>query len=178
MIENDILILAVFWAVLFASSTCLGIYRSLIDRIRSGLTTAPEDEDRSVSKLISKTLILPNHERPFHLEAAFLSSLLVLTGFFLLRSWIPSPSLHWALFLFSILIERTSSWLLPRKISQSKNLNSFLKGGYLPVVLFIIVCKPLVILLTFLESLIQSSSQKKILEEEEENLSHKLIWRH
>ena len=168
MIENDILILAVFWAVFFASSTCLGIYRSLIDRIRSGLTTAPEDEDRSVSKLISKTLILPNHERPFHLEAAFLSSLLVLTGFFLLRSWIPSPSLHWALFLFSILIERISSWLLPRKISQSKNLNSFLKGGYLPVVLFIIVCKPLVILLTF-ESLIQSSSQKKILEEEEEN---------
>ena len=100
MIENDILILAVFWAVLFTSSTCLGIYRSLIDRIRSGLTTAPEDEDRSVSKLISKTLILPNHERPFHLEAAFLSSLLVLPGFFLLRSWIPSPSLHWALFLF------------------------------------------------------------------------------
>ena len=169
MIENDILILAVFWAVLFASSTCLGIYRSLIDRIRSGLTTAPEDEDRSVSKLISKTLILPNHERPFHLEAAFLSSLLVLTGFFLLRSWIPSPSLNWALLLFSILIERISSWLLPRKISQSKNLNSFLKGGYLPVVLFIILCKPLVILLTFLESLIQSSSQKKILEEEEEN---------
>ena len=157
------------WALLIASSACLGVYRSLIDRIRSGLSPAPSEENTQVAKLITKALSLPNHERPFHFEAAFLSSLQILSGFFLLKIWIPITSFYWALFLLSILVERISTWLYPRRISQSKALSTHLKIGLLPVLFFTLVCKPIVILLSILEHLFLSSKQKKILEEEEDN---------
>ena len=166
---TETLALGSCWALLIASSACLGVYRSLIDRIRSGLSPAPSDEHTRVAKVITKALSLPNHERPFHFEAAFLSSLQILSGFFLLKIWMPITSLYWALFLLSILVERISTWLYPRRISQSKALDSHLKIGLLPVLFFTLVCKPIVILLSLLEHLFLSSKQKKILEEEEDN---------
>ena len=71
---TETLALGSCWALLIASSACLGVYRSLIDRIRSGLSPAPSEENTQVAKLITKALSLPNHERPFHFEAAFLLS--------------------------------------------------------------------------------------------------------
>ena len=63
-----------FWA------GSLGIYRTLVDRIRSGLVGSPSSGNQIVG-LFSDCLQLPNHERPFHVEASTLSSLQILLGF-------------------------------------------------------------------------------------------------
>ena len=49
------------------------VYRILVDRIRSGLAATPKSSQR-INQLLSDCLSLPNHERPFHIEASTLSS--------------------------------------------------------------------------------------------------------
>ena len=65
--------------MLILFSSYLGIFRTLVDRIRSGLSASPTKTDQ-ISKLITTSLTLPNHERPFHVEASFLSSTQIITG--------------------------------------------------------------------------------------------------
>ena len=90
-------IIAGVWSVLILFSSYLGIFRTLVDRIRSGLSASPTKTDQ-ISKLITTSLTLPNHERPFHVEASFLSSFQVLVGYF---------------FLHNFLANTTASYLIP-----------------------------------------------------------------
>ena len=70
----------VIWLIFIFWAIALGIYRTLIDRIRSGLVASPSSGNQ-IDRLLSDSLQLPNHERPFHVEASTLSSLQILFGF-------------------------------------------------------------------------------------------------
>ena len=66
------------WLFLSLWGLNVNTYRALIDRVRAGLSPAPEN--KVSDKLLNSLLAAPNHERPFHVEAAFLSSLQLLLG--------------------------------------------------------------------------------------------------
>ena len=171
MISNSIWILAGAWSVLILFSSYLGIFRALVDRIRSGLSSSPTKTD-SVSKLITRTLALPNHERPFHIEASFLSSTQIITGFSFILSldlWENTFASLLVAFVTALLVERLSAWLYPRNILQSKHMQLHLKIGLFMVKFTTLLCKPLDIILCFSENLFQSSGQKSIQAKEEEN---------
>ena len=68
--------LLAIWLILILWSIFLGLYRTLVDRIRSGLIASPSNGKKIVG-LFKDCLKLPNHERPFHIEASSLSSLQV-----------------------------------------------------------------------------------------------------
>ncbi len=170
--ENTTLLLGFFWGLCIVSSALLGVFRSYIDRVRSGLAGPPTDESRS-SRQISHALDLPNHERPLHLEAAVLSSLQVVAGLYFLKSLVPAIFSPWTIFflaaLLSIIIERVTGWLYPRKISQSNCLEAHLAMGFLPILLTRALCSPLGFGLRTLETLLQNSDQKILKEKDEES---------
>ena len=168
-------ILAV-WSTLIFWSLALGIYRTFVDRIRSGLTAAPSSGNRIVS-LFNDCLKLPNHERPFHLEAAALSSLQVFFGFLFFSQIYADYFLMYeynilgygVCFLFAMTVERISSWMYPKKISQTQKIELYLQLSLLPVLSIRLLCKPLSLLMQLLEKGIQSSSQKIVTVQEEES---------
>ena len=55
--------LLAIWLILILWSIFLGLYRTLVDRIRSGLIASPLME--KIVGLFKDCLKLPNHERPF-----------------------------------------------------------------------------------------------------------------
>lgn len=162
------LILGVCWALLVMFSSLMGIYRSLVDRIRNGLSSLPGKEGR-IHNLLSDALELPNHERPLHSEAALLSSLQVLTGFIVLNTFASSLVQQLLFVIFSIVVERISSWLYPRKISQSRFLTLHLSLGFIPVWVVRIFSWPIRFFLSSIENLVQSTDQKHIQEQEEDS---------
>lgn len=162
-------IIAGVWSVLILFSSYLGIFRTLVDRIRSGLSASPTKTDQ-ISKLITTSLTLPNHERPFHVEASFLSSFQVLVGYFFLHNFLANTTAYYLIScIFALLVERISTWLYPRKIVQSENLDTHLKLGFLMVKLTTLLCIPMQLILSFSERLLQSSGQKTLQAKEEEN---------
>lgn len=171
----SLLELGLVWSLLFISTTSLGIYRTLIDRIRSGLVSAPDPKGR-IAKTFHECLKLPNHERPFHIEASLLSSLQVIFGFLFFSriltdnydiSGLSAILVCLAGFLFSLVIERLTAWLYPLRISQSNQLELHLKLGFLPVLITKALCFPLTWLLSMLEKQLQSTNQKIMIEKEE-----------
>jgi CBS domain containing-hemolysin-like protein len=166
--------LVITWLILVLLSSTLGIYRTLVDRIRSGLVATPSTGNR-ITNIFTDCLKLPNHERPFHVEAAFTSSLQVFFGFFvfavILSDYAFSGEKHllgyFLSFLIAIAIERLSSWMYPKKITQTRQLDLHLKIGLFPVLLVKLICKPLTLLMHLLEKSLQSSSQKIISAKEE-----------
>ena len=150
-------ILAV-WSTLIFWSLALGVYRTFVDRIRSGLTAAPSSGNRIVS-LFNDCLKLPNHERPFHLEAAALSSLQVFFGFLFFSQIYADYFLtneykmlrFGVCFLFAMTVERISSWMYPKKISQTQKIELYLQLSLLPVLLIRLLCKPMSLLMQLLE---------------------------
>ena len=165
--ELEAIYLSIIWVMLIIWTSYIGIFRTFIDRIRSGLVAAPEAPDR-VTRLVRLGLQVPNHERPFHVEAALLSSIQVLFGFVTLATFSENlfsyseHPLSYVLILFcAVAIERISSWLYPRKISQSSHLKLHLKIGLPVVILVQFICKPLASVLSFMEKSLQSRSQRK-----------------
>ena len=166
--------LLVAWCTLVVWSVMLGVYRTLVDRIRSGLAATPKSGHR-INKLLTDCLGLPNHERPFHIEASTLSSLQVFFGFlvfskqseFFSHAWV-NPAFFFALcFLCALALERISSWLVPKRISQTSKIETQLRIALIPVLLIRILAKPLSLLMRFLEKVFQSPTQKIISEQEE-----------
>jgi len=171
----SVLQLLTIWVVLVFWSIFLGLYRTLVDRIRSGLIASPKTNSLTV-KLFEDCLRLPNHERPFHVEAACLSSLQVFCGFFVSSSFITTyfglEANLWILitsFLSAITVERISSWIFPKKFSQAPQIEFFLRVGLLPVLIIRFFCKPLTLIILLLERGLQSSSQKIANEQEKES---------
>ena len=115
----------VIWLIFIFWAIALGIYRTLIDRIRSGLVASPSSGNQ-IDRLLSESLQLPNHERPFHVEASTLSSLQILFGFLVFSVFSNlyvegpenKPGLLAFCFVASLSVERIASWMLPKKISQ------------------------------------------------------------
>lgn len=164
----------VIWIILILLSSSLGIYRTLVDRIRSGLVATPSIGNR-ITNVFTECLKLPNHERPFHVEAAFTSSLQVFFGFFVFAK-ILSDSVfntgnllldYFLSFIASVAIERLSSWMYPKKITQTRQLDLHLKSGLFPVLIIRLFCKPITIVMHLLEKVLQSSNQKIISKKEE-----------
>ena len=56
----------------------ISTYRSFIDRVRAGITPVPDKDN--TDKLLSSLLAAPNHQRPYHIESAFLSSIQIILG--------------------------------------------------------------------------------------------------
>lgn len=168
--------LAIIWGLLILWSTFLGIYRTLVDRIRSGLVATPTS-GKHITNIFTECLRLPNHERPFHVEAASLSSLQVFFGFLVFSEILEDSIFHiggnllgyFVNFLGSVAIERLSSWMYPKKISQTNQLDLHLKIGLIPVLFIKIFCKPLTLIINYLEEGLQSPKQKIMSEKEEES---------
>ena len=171
--ELEAIYLSIIWVILIIWTSYIGIFRTFIDRIRSGLVATPEAPNR-VTRLVRLGLQVPNHERPFHVEAALLSSIQVLFGFVTLAtfsenlfSYSEHPLSYVLILFFAVAIERISSWLYPRKISQSSHLKLHLKIGLPVVILVQFICKPLASVLSFMEKSLQSRSQRKSIQQEE-----------
>ena len=162
------------WVFLVLLTTLIGIFRTLTDRIRSGLVIIPEDQSKA-SKLINEFLHLGTHQRPLHIEAAMFCSLQVIIGFLFFQGLMNNTFqfekiVTWACsLLVVVLIERLSSWLYPLRISQSSLLNFHLALGIFPVKIMRLFCLPLTWFLYKIEEKLQSSNQKIIIEKEEES---------
>ncbi|MAK46678.1 MAG: ion transporter [Opitutae bacterium] len=168
--------LLIAWWVLIFWSVALGVYRTLVDRVRSGLIATPSSGNQ-ISRLFNDCLKLPNHERHYHVEAAALSSLQVLFGFLIFlelsaSAFIFSGNKMWVYamsFLCAFTVERISSWMLPKKISHAQSIDFYIKIGLFPVVLIRLICKPLSLLMQLLEQVFQTPTQKTITEKEDES---------
>lgn len=144
-------------------------YRSLIDRVRAGVLPPPKNEGSE--KLLNTLLAAPNHERPFHVESAFLSSMQITLGtlalYISLRESLLHISFHLSFifflaFLSAFLFERIWSRIASYSVVASKFLPFHLKIGK-PFMLGVqIICLPFSALLRQLEKGLQSISDTKI----------------
>ena len=66
------------WLFLSIWGLYVNTFRALIDRVRAGVSSLPDN--KIDDKLLHSLLAAPNHERPFHIEAALLSSLQIILG--------------------------------------------------------------------------------------------------
>lgn len=155
----------IFWVILTAWSLYIGLYRTHVDRVRAGLSPSPQEENR-FSKLITSLLTTPNQDRPFHIEGALLSFLLVVFG----GLWIAAffeRNLHEGLgtlaigFASGFIWERVWANLIPRRISAGKHLLFHLKIGFPLMILIRFLCIPFNFVLSLLEKQLFSSPQTK-----------------
>ena len=66
------------WLLISFWGFYINIYRCVIDRVRAGISPSPEDIE--TNRLIDSLLAAPNHERPYHIESALLSSIQIILG--------------------------------------------------------------------------------------------------
>ena len=168
---NDYFYPLILWACLTAWSLYVGLYRAHIDRVRAGLSPSPQEENR-FSKLVTSLLTAPNQDRPFHVEAALLSCLLIISGgLWLVFFWSGSAHLEvlerdvswWVLpigFALAFLWERVWAHLIPRRFSAGEHLLFHLKVGFPLMILIRFLCLPLRFLVNLLEKSILSISPK------------------
>jgi CBS domain containing-hemolysin-like protein len=160
---NDYFYPLLIWGVLTIWSLYIGLYRTHVDRVRAGLSPSPQEENR-FSKLITSLLTTPNQDRPFHIEAALLSCLLIVFG----GVWIAAcfnPGPHEILgilsigFVLAFLWERVWANLIPRRISAGKHLLFHLRIGFPLMILIRFVCIPFNFAFSLLEKPLLSSPQ-------------------
>ena len=125
------------WAIFLAIGLYLGVFRSMIDRIRAGISTPPGEGSRS-GKLLESMLREPNHARPLHVESALFSALQVFVGFFsVLIIWTGESTLlgGFVAFFVALCTERIFSGIFPRLLTSGSNSHLHLKIGF-PFTLF------------------------------------------
>jgi CBS domain containing-hemolysin-like protein len=131
------LILLALWMFSMITGLYLGVIRSMIDRIRAGISTPP-GEDTKPGKLLDSILREPNHARPLHVEAALFSALQLFLGFLYLASlWKDSPlsMVIISSFVLAFLGERLFSGAIPKVLASTNQYHIHLALGY-PFVLF------------------------------------------
>jgi CBS domain containing-hemolysin-like protein len=124
--------LLILWVFCLLTGLYLGVFRSMIDRIRAGISTPPGENSKS-GKFLDFILREPNHARPLHVESALFSGMQLFFGFFYLCSvWVPSFSLPLVLgcFALSFLVERLFSGAIPRFLASSPKSPFHLAVGY------------------------------------------------
>ena len=125
------------WVIFLAIGLYLGVFRSMIDRIRAGISTPPGEGSRS-GKLLESMLREPNHARPLHVESALFSALQVFVGFFsVLIIWTGESTLlgGFVAFFLALCTERIFSGIFPRLLTSGSNSHLHLKIGF-PFTLF------------------------------------------
>ena len=127
----------VLWVFSLTTGLYLGVIRSMIDRIRAGISTPP-GEDTRPGKLLDSILCEPNHARPLHVEAALFSALQLFFGFLYLMSlWKEDPLsvMVFSSFILAFLGERLFSGAIPKVLASTNQYHLHLALGY-PFVLF------------------------------------------
>ncbi len=164
------------WLLISLWGLNVNTFRALIDRVRAGVSPAPEN--KVSDKLINSLLAAPNHERPFHVEAAFLSSIQIILGamtFYVFLSQVETlSSIYQVLFFlasigFSFLWERTWTGIASHSIAASSFLQLHLKMGKPFMFLIRFLCIPLSLILGQVEKLMKSWSDPQIMVEDEKN---------
>lgn len=162
----------ILWAILTAWSLYVGLYRTHVDRVRAGLSPSPQEANR-FSRLVSSLLTAPNQDRPFHVEGALLSCLLIIFGVvwivFFCKAIVPKIypwDVSWLLlptgFTLAFLWERVWANLIPKKMSAGKHLSFHLKVGFPLMVLIRLLAFPFSFLVNLLEkSILSISSQSE-----------------
>ncbi len=167
------------WVVFSVWSFYVALYRTHVDRVRAGLSSSPQEKNRA-SKLVSTLLNAPNHNRPFHVEAALLSFLQVIFGYLLLLHLVNVSLFTYGKKFFSFpegiardilpiciafalafLCERITANLIPRRVSAGGTLDIHLKIGFSLMTLIQFFCLPLNYLFSSLEKSNLSDSQQR-----------------
>src|SRR6056300_1072326 len=82
--------LLILWVFCLLTGLYLGVFRSMIDRIRAGISTPPGENSKS-GKFLDFILREPSHARPLHVESALLSATQLFFGFFyVFTAWFPA----------------------------------------------------------------------------------------
>lgn len=164
------LTLLILWALCLLTGLYLGVFRSMIDRIRAGISTPPGEGSRA-GKLLDSILGEPNHARPLHVEAALLSSLQLFFGFFYLSStWSDSSPLGFSIsFLLAFLSERLCSGAIPKMLASANKKEIHLAIGYPFALIARLLTWPFSFTLSRIENLFPSSGQNGEAGQVEEN---------
>ena len=137
-LSNNLFALLIFWFILTIWGLYVSTYRALIDRVRAGVSIM--SNDNASDKLLSSLLAAPNHERPFHIEAALISSLQVIVGtvafYTFFRQSVGAESLNiFAFFFLSVglafLWERAWAGIASHSIAASSFISFGLKENFL-----------------------------------------------
>ena len=162
--------LLILWILTLITGLYLGVFRSMIDRIRAGISTPPAEDSRA-GKLLGYILSEPNHARPLHVEAALFSSLQLFLGFFYLSQVLGNNTfLEYAIaFGLAFLSERLFSGAIPKMFASTSKNTIHLTIGY-PFALWArLITWPFAFLLQKTESFLGSSSQNGEQQQEEDN---------
>ncbi len=154
------LALLIMWISGLLAGLYLGVFRSMIDRIRAGLS-APLGEGSKAGKLLESILSEPNHNRPLHVEAALLSSLQLFLGFYYLcMIWNDNSPLKYAIsFSLAFLSERLFSGAIPKLLASASNSQIHLTIGYPFVIIARLITWPFSSTLSKIESIFPSAGQ-------------------
>ena len=164
-------VLLFFWIISLITGIYLGVIRSMIDRIRAGISTPPGEDSKS-GRLLDSILREPNHARPLHVEAALFSTLQLFLGFFYLLSITQhSNDIVFIIgsFILSFLGERLFSGAIPKLLASTNRYELHLAIGY-PFTLFArLLTWPFSLLLLRIEGLFPSRGQNGEEDSTEEN---------
>ncbi len=154
------LALLVLWALCLIPGIYVGVFRSMIDRIRAGISTPP-GEDSKAGKLLDYILGEPNHSRPLHVESALFSSLQLFLGFsFLSLNWnVNSPIGYATSFSLSFLSERMFSGAIPKMFAAGSKNHIHLAIGYPFVLIARLITWPFAFALSKIERIFPSAGQ-------------------
>ncbi|MBT3667392.1 MAG: CBS domain-containing protein [Opitutae bacterium] len=164
------------WLLLSIWGLYVNTFRALVDRVRAGVSSLPVN--RVDDKLLHSLLAAPNHERPFHIEAALLSSLQIILGTitfytFLKQGVDSTPTRLIFYFLVStgiaFLWERTWTGIASHSIAASSFLSLHLTIGKPFMVLIQIVSFPLSLILLKIERLMRRMADPRIEVADEKN---------
>ena len=146
--------LLILWVFCLVTGLYVGVFRSMIDRIRAGISTPPGEGSKS-GKFLDFILREPNHARPLHVESALLSATQLFFGFFyVFTAWFPAPSFFSFLtcFALSFFTERLFSGAIPRILASSPRAAIHLAVGYSFTLLARLVSWPFSFILLSLEA--------------------------
>ena len=182
---NELIILEkfkYFILTLWLLVSFLGLYvstlRVFLDRVRAGIATIPDDQNSD--KLLGSLFAAPNHERPYHVESAFLSSLQIILGttsFIFLSKQIftnNNINLFWCFGLsafFGISLGKSLDWNCIAIICCKFIFKYSLKIGKPLMLAARFICLPISVILTQIEKFVHSVSDPKIEVEDENELA-------
>ena len=180
---NELIILEKFkyfiltlWLLVSFWGLYVSTLRVFLDRVRAGITSIPDDQNSD--KLLGSLFAAPNHERPYQVESAFLSSLQIILGttsFIFLSKQIftnNNINLFWCFGLSAFLAflwERAWIGIAAQSFAASSFLNIHLRLGKPLMLAARFICLPISVILTQIEKFVHSVSDPKIEVEDEKN---------
>ena len=135
ILEEYRYIILTFWFLTSIWGLYVSTLRAFVDRVRAGIATMPDNQESD--KLLESLLAAPNHERPYHVESAFLSTLQIILGttsFTLLLKTISTSENYnffgfWTFFFFAFVWESAWIGIASQSFAASSFLNMHLKLG-------------------------------------------------